>query len=92
MFTEKIIINKGAVYLLFDKNESFIGRAFIEDLSESPIKIFTYVNKKYEKQYEDIAGAVTKALREDYKGTSKIKMEFLLNFLTEDTTRTVILD
>ncbi|WP_319201829.1 hypothetical protein [uncultured Ilyobacter sp.] len=92
MFTEKIIINKGAVYLLFDKDENFIGRAFIEDLSESPIKIFTYVGKKYEKEYEEIAGSISKALREDYRGKSKIKMEFLLNFLSEDATRTVTLD
>ncbi|WP_319370662.1 hypothetical protein [uncultured Ilyobacter sp.] len=92
MFTEKIIINKGAVYLLFDKNENFIGRAFIEDLNESPVKIFTYVDKKYEKEYEDIAGSVSRALKEDYSGKSKIKMEFLLNFLTDDATRTVILD
>lgn len=92
MFTEKIIINKGAVYLLFDKDENFIGRAFIEDLSESPVKIFTYVVRTYEKEYEEIAGSIAKALKEDYKGKNKIKMEFLLNFIKEDATRTVTLD
>ncbi|ADO82668.1 hypothetical protein [Ilyobacter polytropus] len=92
MFTEKIIINKGAVYLLFDKDENFIGRAFIEDLSESPVKIFTYVGRTYKKDYEEIAGSISKALKEDYKGKSEMKMEFLLNFIEDDATRTITLD
>ncbi len=92
MFTEKITIDKGRVYLLFDKEENFIGRAFIEDVTDKPIKVFTYVDKKYEKEYEDIAGSVYRTVNENFTEKEKIKMEFVMRFLVDESTRTVVFD
>jgi hypothetical protein len=91
MFSEKVVLNKGAVFLLFDKEENFMGRAFIEDMSENPIKIFTYVDKKHENEYEEMAGLIYSAIKNE-KEEEKIKMEFVMRFLIEESTKTVILE
>lgn len=92
MFTEKVTLDRGAVFLLFDKEENFMGRAFIEDMSENPIKVFTYVDKRHEKEYEEIAGLIYNAVKNEKEEKEKIKMEFVMRFLIEDLTRTVVLD
>jgi hypothetical protein len=91
MFTEKAVLNKGAVFLLFDKEENFMGRAFIEDMSENPIKIFTYVDKKHENEYEEMAGLIYSAIKNEKEEEEKIKMEFVMRFLIEESTKTVVL-